>query len=495
MIGDHLALRGLHNRLMGRGIPAEWAMQIAGASYPGGARKEHRKTGFIFARPIVNPRDACAITDKLLAVPIGELHENLLPVLVVFFGRHQVEEWLKQSAPEAEQPPKQPGKDNFAEALDTLGLSVLPTKEELVARFKELIQQNHPDRYADAPDDIRRQREERTKRVLGAYEIVREQAGSHKTDNSLVDKESSRGIIVPPPPPPLGNEPFPSSSEPFPPPDTKPPHPPAWHPLALAGLMLVLAIGVALLFPEVSQKRPKDPASATVRAVPRTTTQATASSPSRSSSSPRSSNPGEVRLGKAIGTARQFSAVDRRESAVETLAVFFDSNQPTDIKEKALWAEYLKALGESRSLEYRKRKGTRTEDEMYQHWPQMHEIGLAWHFLMKDALADGMVDLAKGAFRQADQHYMDVLFATRPSGRPMNAPEWKRMVCGWAIENRGTIRSQLAEATGDQRMKGEAREWLEQARLFYSQVLGTDSKEYRRVYEELAKLGSGRLDR
>jgi hypothetical protein len=56
----------------------------------------------------------------------------------------------------------------------------------------------------------------------------------------------------------------------------------------------------------------------------------------------------------------------------------------------------------------------------------------------------------------------------------------------------GTIRLQLAEATGDERMKDDAREMLEQARLFYSQVRGSDSEEYRRVYEELAKLGRAR---
>lgn len=473
MIGEHMLLRGLRNRFVGRGVPPDWATQIAGACYPGGAKKEYRKTGFVFARSLISKVEAYGIGEKLLAMPLGKMQKALPFAMAIIFGKEQVEAWIDEAMPDREQSIDASTAKEYEQALAVFGFDSDPTAVQVQARFKELIQQNHPDRYAGASEDIRRQREEQAKKINWAMEVLRRRVGEVKSESTVKEKEEENsavgGLIVPPPPtprPPLGLSPTP---DPVPP---STPNPwPRW--VLGAGVLTALAIVVALALPRIFLSPSPEPPAPPL-------------------------SPAEVTLTKAVASARGLLSKKRYQSAVEAVSSFLAEPpcQPEDIKDKDLWVEYLDVLGESRRREYRARQGTRTEQEKYEYWPVMHELGLAWHYLMKDALADGHSDLANEAFDQADMHYTDVLVAITPSSKQVDPPEWRSIVCGWAMENRGTIRSQLASASGDEQLKKEARELLEQSRLFYSQTLGTDSEEYRRVYGELAKLmSSGRRDK
>jgi len=394
MISERMAWRGLRSRLDEHGVPAMFAMQLAGACYPLGTTEEARVSTLDLARSRVSPYEAREIVEKLLAVPKSSTESLLTPSLQEIFGRQQVEAWTNPVVPDRE-----------------------------------------PDNQATS--------------VEGQRQAPLAPAENTKSERCSDDHRAN------------------------------------WIPFAIAGLLLTLAGGTALVNQGESQSPPKKSVSKPPRSIPRKSMRATKLYSLPSSTVSRSSKSAEVTLAKTVASARELLSKNEYHSAIKALEPFFEKNRHVGISDKRLWADYLKVIADSRMKEYRAREGTRTENEAYEHWPAVHDIGLAWHHLMKEALAERRLDLANEAFLEADNHYKAVLVAVGSGGKNPPASGWRRTVYGWAIANRGIIRSQLGRMTRDEKMNNDARQLLKVARFFLSQYSSNDKDTYKQVVDEL----------
>ena len=126
--------------------------------------------------------------------------------------------------------------------------------------------------------------------------------------------------------------------------------------------------------------------------------------------------------------------------------------------------------------------------DKYLHWPAVHDLALAWHRQMKQAIERRDTRDAYRAFTNADSLYEAVLTAVRSQTNDEQDQKWRRVLEGLAMENKATIRKQLAEQTGDNTLIEEARLGYEKCTAYYAREFGRDSKEYLRSAEELQGL-------
>jgi len=177
-----------------------------------------------------------------------------------------------------------------------------------------------------------------------------------------------------------------------------------------------------------------------------------------------------------MASARASLAKRDYEGAVRILKPRFGVEQPAEVRDDEEWVAYLVLLEESQNLAFRSKNPTPSEMDKYRHWPAMHQLGLAWHFHMKHAITKNDKSEALRAFRLADTRYESVIDAASPASK--SGQEWRVILVGLAMENRATIRKQLASFTNDQALLQDAKDGFEACRDYHEKYMGQNSKGY-----------------
>jgi hypothetical protein len=457
--GDRLALLGLRDSLVARGVPSVFALEIAGACYPAGAERERRKSGriFVFAQSRVSPTDARAIVARLLEAPAHELHSEVLHALVFIFGSERVQEWLEGDSP-ASSGQNAEQEQELTDALELLGLPADVTKEQLDSRFRELIQQNHPDRYHGATQEIRQQREEQTRRINLAVEVVRRRLREAKPVGEQDQEGGGGGIAVPP-----AGKPRPRDEgrqEDSGPPPKKDPKGQRVLWLVLLGVGLLAVIGF-IAYPYMPIQEPRPPL------LP-----------------PR---PVASALERVSELAKQATEAKEFRHAILQLTPLSEKYPRKDDIDLKLWAGCLEVL-QSQGKEYWYRSLDHSDDDERVHWRARHDIGLAWHRLMKDAIAQKQTHLAQQAFGNANRQYREVIVAVLLVPTPPSNSDWRRRLVAHTQENCGELCGQKAAYSRDRKLNAQSRRELEQCRKNYAEIYGVDSDQYRRIEKKLEEV-------
>ncbi len=494
-------LTGMAINLSKRGVPPFFAMQLAGAVYTSGAKKEQRISGFPFATAVMTPTEVVSLLanfDKTFSPNDPIPNELSFTWLHLVFGRAQVAKWQNDFAEEVKQPAVERPSDDLVSALGRLGLSADATREQVDQRYRDLCRQYHPDRNQQESEPVRRQKEKTLADINNDYKFIIEHpcfsvpsGPRQRTTEKPSSGTSTQGR--PKPTPPRGESP--------PPPQPSPSKSHSWlgYVLMSVGLVILVMLCRGLLATSHELKLPRQverqvvvtpPATSpppvpaprqaprpTPRLLPRPTPQATTRSEA-------------TKLGRAIASARVSLAKRDYDGAVRILEPLFAREQPVDARDDKEWVAYLALLEESRSRRFRNNKQTPSEMDKYRHWPAMHDLALAWHFHMKHAIGKNDRSEAMRAFQFADTRYQSVINAVTPTTRAEQGQEWRRDLVGLAMENRAAIRKQLSGFTRDQSLFLEAKHGFEECRDYYAARIGRTSKGYVRAVEELKNLSS-----
>jgi hypothetical protein len=176
MLFEQTMWRGLVTRLVRLGVPPYFAMQIAAACYPNGAKKAMQGTGFVFAPPIVSPQQAALTVSRFEAVGPRGAPELFVPILVALFGQKRCDQWreelLQADAEAAADAKGQHLEAQFEAALRELGLPPTASLEDVQKQYRSLCRQFHPDRNQREPEEIQAKCDRKMASINKAYEVA-----------------------------------------------------------------------------------------------------------------------------------------------------------------------------------------------------------------------------------------------------------------------------------------------------------------------------------
>ncbi len=176
MLFEQTMWRGLAARLVRLGLPPYFAMQMAAACYPNGAKKAMQGTGFVFATPIVSPQQAALAVSRFEAAGPRGAPELFVPILVVLFGQERVEQWreelLQADAEAAADARIQQLESQYEAALRELGLPPTASLADVQKQYKSLCRQFHPDRNQHEPEEIQAKCDRQMASINRAYEVA-----------------------------------------------------------------------------------------------------------------------------------------------------------------------------------------------------------------------------------------------------------------------------------------------------------------------------------
>ncbi len=176
MLFEQTMWRGLATRLVRLEVPPYFAMQIAAACYPNGAKKAMQGTGFVFATPIVSPQQAALAVSRFEEAGPKGAPELFVPILVVLFGQKRVEQWreelLQADAEAAADARGRQLEAQFEAALRELGLPPTASLAAVQAKYKSLCKQFHPDRNQHESEAIQAECHRRMVSINNAYEVA-----------------------------------------------------------------------------------------------------------------------------------------------------------------------------------------------------------------------------------------------------------------------------------------------------------------------------------
>jgi hypothetical protein len=476
---SHTALKGMALNLEGRGVPAFFAMQVAGACYPSGARKEHRKSGFPFAKPLINPTAAMLLTDEALRAsqPIPDQHS--IAWLYQIFGSEQVLKWADEIERKAKGEEsrlatvkKQRDIDN---AFDLLGLATTAGRSEVAARYRDLCLECHPDRTGHLPEQVQAERGQRLKKIHDAYALLIEHLPEKLAfpDPPPSTPGHHGGGLTTHSPPPAGDgsaiDKLPNDGEP---PGAVGHLKDGWFVYAAFVLGLCVCAVVASVAMKANNSTENPPQSVSV-----------------DGQSPLPLSDAEQRLEAAVASAR--SRLERRdyEGALHALRVptpdMFSPQRPASISDLTLWSAFLSAYQEACSGQFRA-IGFPDEADKHQYWPHMHRVALAWHYHMRDAIAQNRREEASRAYTSAEDLYGDIFAAVTPQRQEEAKFKWRHTMLAFAMENGAVVKKQMAAYTGDKELLMKAKRCFEECRDYdAARNVKKDSRFYIKACEEL----------
>ena len=113
-------------------------------------------------------------TGKIVGLLIGLMTRRWQFVLLGFAIGHLFDMGLFRSKPPTNTaPPSPPAPDPYA----VLGVGVSSSDEELEQAWRRRMSEYHPDRVANAADEIRALAETRAREINSAYETIQKQRG------------------------------------------------------------------------------------------------------------------------------------------------------------------------------------------------------------------------------------------------------------------------------------------------------------------------------
>lgn len=553
MLFEHMLWRGLVNRLVQFDMPPYFAMQIAAACYPNGAKKAMRGSGFVFVPPVVSPKQACVAVSRFEAAGRKGSIELFVPLLVVLFGEQRFDQWreeLLKADAEAAADDRQQLESRYAAALRELGLPPTASLEDVQKQYKSLCREFHPDRNQHEAEEIQAKRHGQMASINKAYEVAvawlelartapsgRRPTKSAQNHETATGRSNVRPTLAPTtqqgtpassspvrsdPPPTLAPTPqqaTPASSKPLRPDPTPTvtPTPPQTTPasssrlrpeptiardggspaqpsgtrsvLALLGLFALSVVGLigVVVVQELRKEATPKPQSAskpktTVATPPRPPVQ-----PTRTAS--------EIRLSHALAKANQEISLADYEEAFQLLRPFLSPRRPADVKDSQLWVSYLQAMTTA--------FGGKEKASTYQQWQLLNQIGVAWHNLMKEAIASNNLRVAQYAYQQAASQYgqlaaMPIAPSPSLSVQSSNglskqesdayaAEKNKRFLVGIALENIAVLAFHLSAYTGDAQLHREAKAQKDKCLRYHAEQFGENSDEYRQSATELLK--------
>jgi septal ring factor EnvC (AmiA/AmiB activator) len=176
MLFEKTMWRGLASRLVRLGVPPYFAMQIAAACYPNGAKKAMQGTGFVFALPIVSRQQAALAVSRFEAAGPKGAPELFVPILVVLFGQKRFEQWreelLQADAEAAADARGQQLESQYEAALRELGLPPTASLADVQKQYKSLCREFHPDRNQQEPEEIQAKCARQMASINNAYEVA-----------------------------------------------------------------------------------------------------------------------------------------------------------------------------------------------------------------------------------------------------------------------------------------------------------------------------------
>lgn len=521
MLFEYTLWKGLVRRLCLHGMPPFFAMHVASACWPGGARKESRKSGFQFATPIVSQSRAYELVDFFFAIPRAHVGpEHILRLLVFLYGQQCVEGWFDEEVKASEEAKRRREearrKEQHAEqekayqsALNTLGVTASSTQEQVNQRYRMLCRQYHPDRHHDKSDSVVAAAAKKTKEINAAYEIVMLRLEQRKTFNAPQQAPVDR---------PRKGEPRETTATAS---NAGAEQKQTAEPTATSdSLTRVMNLGAVALFvalgllppvvafmdrlakltiavrPEVVQGppplSPREPAGGQAGNDAHSTTSTTKHEPEGEQPAvvvnapvtwpnspphlPRPTPSMSATLSRTITKAREDMANAKYDSAYRRLRPLFAVTKPDAVHDMQLWISFLDAHSEA--LNGIGSKST------FEYLEALHDNGIAWHELMKQAMAAENASTARDACRRAEECYRRVARSSVTSSR---LDREHMSLVGRAMENIAVLKLHFADYTRDIALYRQARGQIEECWGYLARHFGASSGEYQSSVAEWNK--------
>jgi hypothetical protein len=423
-----------------RGVPPAVAVQIAAACCPAGAAKESRRTGIRLMRSRVSRSQAMQLCYELYQMPSGhpQIGLHAVRVLLDIYGEPEVERWYEQ---ETRATPKETNTSQ-----DGYGTAATPASSPSSKKAADSNVVRH--RKAVAWPVSHGQ-------LWAAWGVVVVLVGI--VIQPMLQKPAN-AVVYRNPMTSLSNNVIKPSVSPA---------------TAQAPTHTVVSRNIPKpqpVHPEVKKKLMDALGTAGVKAAPASKGHAMQT---------------EAELRRAVVEASEALRLKDYRRTLETLQPFMSDKQPQQLRDSIIWGRALRLMHDAHSERLSGVAGLQAVDDRVN---GMQEIAVLRHRLMKNALARGQQEEARSFYRDADTLYNEVLAEADSALAYGKAGSRLRQAVALALENKATMRVQLARRLHGLALWQEAEELLVNCTKFHQNHLDLPKADLERVAKKLQTL-------
>ena len=193
----------------------------------------------------------------------------------------------------------------------------------------------------------------------------------------------------------------------------------------------------------------------------------------------------EAELRRAVVEATEALRVKDYRRTLGILQPLMSDTQPQQLRDSIIWGRALRLMHDAHSERLSGVAGLQAVDDRV---TGMQEIAVLRHRLMKNALARGQQEEARSFYRDADTLYNEVLAEADSAVAYGKSGSRLRQAVALALENKATMRVQLARRLHGLALWQEAEELLVDCTKFHQNHLDLPKADLERVAKKLQTL-------